>query len=54
MKDAEPACDDTGICRPFDDDSTVCNCVYCGKELVKVGREWRTWDWEYFQRRTTT
>jgi hypothetical protein len=44
--DADPICDHTGICRPLNTDKGTSNCIFCGKELVEVDGEWKSWDWD--------
>ncbi len=40
-------CDISGECTPMDnDEQSYSNCIYCGKELIKVGFYWKTWDWD--------
>lgn len=51
--DADPSCYYTGIHKipyPLCDDVKITNCIFCGKEFHRIGREWKTWDWNLFQK----
>jgi dCMP deaminase len=51
MPKREFDCDISGICIPVSTSGNSSECVHCGKELVKINGEWKTWDFDIVARK---